>query len=339
MKSILIALLLSLVAVPSLFAAEVKNDLVRQEGNRLVVTYDLEGTEKEAKVAVTIIVGGKSYGAEQLHLEGDVGTVRPGKGKKVWWNVLQDFPRGLNEDVEVNISAGGGDFTDPVTGMEFVWVPGGCFQMGCDSWWSGCEYDEKPLHEVCVDGFWMGRTEVTQGQWQHIMGTNPSYFEKGANYPVEFVSWNDTQEFIRKLNRQTGKTYGLPTEAEWEYASRSGGKEEKYAGSSNLDAVAWYDDNSGSSTHPVAQKRPNGLGIYDMSGNVLEWCQDLYGDKYYGNSPRSNPRGPSSGSYRVDRGGSWLDYAGYCRSAGRRGHAPGYRNRRLGVRLVLRAGQ
>ena len=200
-----------------MFAAEVKNDLVRQEGNRLVVTYDLEGTEKEAKVAVTIIVGGKSYGADQLHLEGDVGTVRPGKGKRVWWNVLQDFPRGLNSDIEVNVSAGGGDFRDPTTGMEFVWVPGGCYKMG-GTFGDGLP-DEKPLHEACVDGFWMGRTEVTQGQWQQIMGSNPSFFKKGADYPVEMVSWNDIQEFIQKLTCQSGKGYRLPSDAEWEYAA------------------------------------------------------------------------------------------------------------------------
>ena len=161
----------------------------------------------------------------------------------------------------------------------------------------------------------MGRTEVTQGQWEKIMGSNPSHFKKGTNYPVEQVSWNDIQEFILKLSNQSGKSYRLPTEAEWEYAARSGGKEEKYAGGSNLDAVAWYDGNSGNSTHPVAQKRPNGLGIYDMSGNVWEWCQDWYGEKYYGNSPHSNPTGPLSGSDRVYRGGGCGLDSGGVRSA------------------------
>jgi len=344
MKSFIVASLLTLFAVPTLFAAEVKNDRVRQEGNRLVVTYDLEGTEKESKVSVTIKIGEKAFGADQLHLEGDVGTVRPGKGKKIWWNVLQDFPRGLNDDVEVNVTAGGGDFTDPVTGMEFVWVPGGCYQMGCGSWQSDCMDEEKPVHEVCVDGFWMGKTEVTQGQWQQIMDDNPadntSIFKNTENYPVEEVSWNDTQEFLQKMTRKSGKNYRLPTEAEWAYAARSGGKEEKYASGSNDDAVAWHDGNSGNHTHPVAQKLPNGLGIYDMIGNVWEWCQDWYGDKYYGNSPRNNPRGPFLGSDRVSRGGSWKYYRDWPRRlAFRNSFRPDKRYPFLGFRLVLPAGQ
>ncbi|MDD2320945.1 MAG: formylglycine-generating enzyme family protein [Geobacteraceae bacterium] len=342
MKSFIVASLLTLFAVPTLFAAEVKNDLVRQEGNRLVVTYDLEGTEQEAKVAVTIKAGGKTYGADQFHLEGDVGTVRPGKGKKIWWNVLQDFPRGLHSDIEVTVSAGGGEFRDPSTGMEFVWVPGGCFQMGCGSWQRDkCAYDEEPLHEVCVDGFWMGKTEVTQGQWKKIMDDNPSYntslFKNTDNYPVEKVNWNDIQEFIRKLKQQTGKKYALPTEAEWEYAARSGGKDEKYAGSGSIDAVGWSYGNS--DTHPVAQKRANGLGLYDMSGNVWELCQDWYAKDYYSNSPRHNPEGPSSGPALVERGGGYS--SGACTTTNRGYHGGAfYRSSyELGFRLVLRANQ
>ncbi|MDB4444681.1 PEGA domain-containing protein, partial [bacterium] len=154
---------------------------------------------------------------------------------------------------------------ESVTGMEFVWVPGGCYEMGCGSWTSDCDGDEKPVHEVCVDGFWMGKYEVTQGQWKLVMGSNPSHFKKGDNYPVELVSWNDAKGFKRKLSSMNrGKyTFRLPTEAEWEYACRSGGQPEEYAGGSDVDRVGWYLDNSGHSTHPVGTKTANGLGIYD----------------------------------------------------------------------------
>lgn len=167
--------------------------------------------------------------------------------------------------------------------------------------------DEKPAHEVCVDDFYMGKYDVTQGQWQVVMGNNPSLFKDcGDNCPVEMVSWIDAQEFISKLNKRSGeKKYRLPTEAEWEYAARSGGKREKYAGSDDVDSVAWCGSNSDRTTHPVGTKSPNGLGIYDMNGNVWQWVQDWYAANYYGKSARKNPRGPGSGSDRVMRGGSW----------------------------------
>ncbi len=208
-------------------------------------------------------------------------------------------------------SRAGQTWRDLVTGMEFVWVPGGCFQMGSNSGGS----DEKPVHKVCVDGYWMGKYEVTQGQWHKIMGNNPSYFQKGDNYPVEKVSWDDCRKFIKKLKARSGKDFRLPTEAEWEYACRSGGRDEKYSGGSDVDRVAWYSSNSGSSTHAVGGKAANGLGLYDMSGNVLEWCSDWYGKNYYKNSPRQNPQGSGSGSDRVLHGGSWDDFPWGVRSA------------------------
>ena len=168
------------------------------------------------------------------------------------------------------------------------------------------------------------------------MGSNPSRF-KGANRPVERVSWDDCQTFIRKLNAMTGKTFRLPTEAEWEYAARGGNKSNgyKYSGGNTLGNVAWYGDNSGSGTHDVKTKSPNELGIYDMSGNVWEWCQDWYGKDYYSSSPQSNPQGPSSGSSRVRRGGSWFDNATYCRVAYRFSYTPTNTNYYLGFRLAL----
>ena len=214
-----------------------------------------------------------------------------------------------------------------------VKVQGGCFQMG-DTFGDGYS-SEKPVHEVCLSSAYrIGKYEVTQGQWQKIMGSNPSHFSScGDNCPVETVGWEDVQEFIRRLNSQTGKRYRLPTEAEWEYAARSGGKAEKYSGGDNPDAVAWYDGNSGSKTHPAGQKQSNGLGLYDMSGNVWEWVSDWYGA--YPSGRQQDPPGPSGGSRRVCRGGSWGSDPGLVRAAYRANFDdPGLRDSDLGFRLV-----
>ena len=228
---------------------------------------------------------------------------------------------------------------EPHTGMEFVWVPGGCFEMGCGDWDDECRTNELPVREICLDGFWIGKYEVTQGQWQKVMGSNPSNFKKGDNYPVEEVSWNDTQEYIRRLNSQSSASgFRLPTEAEWEYACRGGGRKEKYCGGNSAGRVAWYKDNSRGTTHPVGRKDPNALGIYDMSGNVWEWVSDWYDGNYYSVSPRDNPQGPETGSYRVYRGGSWFPLARFCRAAYRRYDGPGYWIS-IGFRLVLSPGQ
>jgi len=186
--------------------------------------------------------------------------------------------------------------------IDMVAVKGGCFQMG--------DVEDKTLHEVCVSNFLMGKYEVTQGQWQAVMGSNPSrYSSCGSDCPVDQVSWNDTQEFIARLNAKGGRQYRLPTEAEWEYAARSGGKNEKYAGGNDVDSVAWYGRNSGKRPHKVGTKQANGLGIYDMSGNVWEWVSDCYLCDYYKNSPKNNPEGPKCDLRRVLRGGSWFNTA------------------------------
>jgi formylglycine-generating enzyme required for sulfatase activity len=223
--------------------------------------------------------------------------------------------------------------------MEFVFVKGGCFQMG-NTFGDG-EPDEKPVHEVCVDDFYMGKYEVTQGQWQTVMGANPSYFKEcGVNCPVEQVSWNDVQEFISRLNQRSGKRFRLPTEAEWEYGARSGGKREKWSGTSRegkLGQYAWYDGNSAGRTHRVGEKRPNGLGLHDMTGNVWEWCSDWYGENYYRGRPRNNPKGPDNGSSRVLRGGSWGNSPRYMRAADRYEDIPTDRGGNYGFRLGLSA--
>lgn len=198
--------------------------------------------------------------------------------------------------------------------------------------------NEKPVHTVCVSDFYLGKYEVTQGQWKKVMGANPSSFKSSDDYPVETVSWNDAQEFIRKLNQMSGKNYRLPTEAEWEYAARSGGKKERWARTSNkyeLGEYAWGKANSGNQTHPVGQKKPNDLGFYDMSGNLYEWVNDWYNEDYYKNSPKNNPQGPDRGSERVLRGGGWGSGARNERAAFRSKHNPAYRANFTGFRLGM----
>ena len=217
-----------------------------------------------------------------------------------------------------------------------VYVKGGTFTMGTTSeQGNDADSDEKPAHQVTLSSFSIGKYEVTQEEWKAVMGSNPSKF-KGAKRPVEQVSWDDCQKFIRKLNQLTGKQFRLPTEAEWEYAARGGDRSRayKYAGSNHIGSVAWSYNNSGD-THPVGQKQANELGLYDMSGNVWEWCQDWYGENYYGSSPSQNPKGPSTGSVRVLRGGSCWCGAGYCRVSSRVNFAQGIRSSDLGLRLAL----
>lgn len=228
-----------------------------------------------------------------------------------------------------------GSRTFTVNGVKFTMVPveGGTFTMGATSeQGSDAEEDEKPAHKVTLSDYYIGQTEVTQALWEAVMGSNPSFFE-GDNLPVEQVSWNDCQVFIQKLNQLTGKQFRLPTEAEWEYAARGGRKSQgyKYAGGNNIGSVAWYTGNSGIETHPIGTKQANELGIYDMSGNVYEWCSDWYGD--YTSSSQSDPQGPSSGSGRVGRGGDYGSSAGYCRVSNRYGILPGCRGDNLGLRL------
>ena len=218
--------------------------------------------------------------------------------------------------------------------FEMVYVEGGTFDMGATSeQGNDADSDEYPVHRVTLSGYYIGMYEVTQELWEAVMGSNPSHF-KGAQNPVEQVSWNDCQNFIKKLNSLTGRTFRLPTEAEWEYAARGGNQSRhyKYSGSNNIFDVAWHERNTGG-THAVGTKTANELRIYDMSGNVYEWCSDWYGG--YSAGAQTNPQGPSSGSRRVRRGGSWSDYARNCRVSNRYFNDPDYSLSFNGLRLVL----
>lgn len=215
-----------------------------------------------------------------------------------------------------------------------VYVSGGTFIMGEGGEQKG--YSNGPAHKVSLDNFQICKYEVTQALWEVVMGNNPSG-NKGDNLPVECVSWDDCQTFISRLNSLTNKTFRLPTEAEWEFAARGGKKSlgYKYSGSNNLSDVAWYNGNSDNRAHPVGLKKPNELGLYDMSGNVREWCSDWLGK--YSSSDQNNPKGPSKDlfAFRVHRGGDWDTEADGCRSTDRNGVSPGNQSPCLGFRLVL----
>jgi formylglycine-generating enzyme required for sulfatase activity len=248
-----------------------------------------------------------------------------------------NFINTLATQVGANTGGGGNNnsLTETINGVSFemVAVEGGTFQMGSTSG----ESDEQPVHSVTLSDFTIGKHEVTQGLWRAVMGSFPqapsSTYGLGDDYPVYYVSWSDVSAFISKLSELTGKAYRLPTEAEWEYAAR-GGKQSQayiYSGGNDISNVAWYDGNSGSRTHSVGLKAPNELGIYDMSGNVWEWCYDWYGT--YPTSAQTNPVG-ASGSYRVIRGGRWSSSANNCRVAYRNSYPPGDRIYSVGFRLA-----
>lgn len=357
MKILFLLIFLSFLPIHAHAAERIQNARTFQQGNRVTVEYDLTG-DKPAEVRVSLKAKGESFSADKLHLEGDYGkNVSPGR-KRLVWNVLQDYPRGFSGEYVWDISAGGGGGSDPVTGMEFVAVPGGCFQMG-DTFGDGIAKEEKPVHEVCVDGFSMGKYEVTNAQYRRF---KPGYSSgdykgnslNGDNQPVVNVSWNDAVEYAGWLSRQSGKTYRLPTEAEWEYAARGGTSTRNYWGNGKDDACSYANvhdltskrafsdftwehhncDDGYAVTAPVGSFRPNAFGLYDMMGNAWEWTGDWFDSSYYGNSPRNNPQGPSSGSNRVNRGGSWNNKPAFVRASIRNHNTPVYRYNILGFRLV-----
>ena len=301
----------------------ISNVRARQEGLEVIITYDMAGqlqSGDEIKVVYSTD-GGRNYKSIS-GAEGDIGkNVKTGTGREISF-FANDALSGKNAKFKVGTIS---EFTP--TGM--VYVAGGTFQMGSNSG----DSDEKPVHTVTVSSFYMDKTEVTQAEYRKVMGKNPSYFSGCDDCPVERVSWHDANEYAKKVGKR------LPTEAEWEYAARGGNKSKgyKYAGSKSIGSVAWYSSNSGSKTHSVGQKQPNELGIYDMSGNVWEWCSDRYSDSYYRTSPKNDPQGPNSGSSRVLRGGSWYNLVYFCRVAVRNWVFPDYWYDYSGFRCVSSA--
>ena len=320
--------------------SEIKKTITIKEGETLSVNEKLQ-TGKEISISTD------QYG-DKIYVDGNYVGISPITSTLSYGtHIIKAERNGKTVSKTINVVQSGGDSsvkltffgnqTFTVNGVSFtmIAVEGGTFQMGATSeQGSVAESDEKPVHSVTLSDYYIGETEVTQELWTAVMGNNPSYY-KGNNKPVEQVSWNDCQKFITKLNQLTGKNFRLPTEAEWEYAARGGKKSlgYKYSGSDIAGVVARYEGNSGSKTHDVKTKQANELGIYDMSGNVWEWCQDWYGD--YSSSSQTNPIGPSSGSDRVLRGGGWDSDARGCRVSYRNPYNPDYRYFSIGFRLVL----
>ncbi len=244
-------------------------------------------------------------------------------------------------------------WVEPETGMEFVWVQAGCFEMGCIDWGRQCNPNEYPVHKVCLDGFWIGRYPVTQKQWLRIFKENPSFFQGNTDHPVENVSWHDAGKYIDELNGLEGReVFRLLTEAEWEYACRNNERPMNYSGSMDPEEVAWHRGNSGSSTRPVGSRMPNKLGLFDMSGNVFEWVRDVYDEEAYGRHNLHNPVAdtglgaaydrylpiiePYMGgdSLRVVRGGSWRHPSTAARCSSRYSQVASTRQNYLGFRIA-----
>ncbi len=282
--------------------------------------------------------GGKTWSQPLSHVSGDVGKQVKAGNNTIYWDALADYDKIVGSNICFKILTQGGDVrTITIKGVSFtmIRVEGGTFTMGATPEQESEACDEKPIHQVTLSDYYISQTEVTQALWQAVMGSNPSYY-KGNNLPVHTISWDDCQTFIRKLSSLTGLRFTLPTEAQCEYAARGGKKSNryKYAGSNSIGQVAWYEDNSNSKPHTVATKQPNELGLYDMSGNVWEWCKDWHAWSY-SSAAQTNPIGVSSGVLRVHRGGGSNCVAKSCQISYRGKNDPWYKGKFYGLRLVL----
>lgn len=305
---------------------KISNIRAEQRGQEIVVFYTLETTSPCEVSLLLSQDSGATWGSPLKNVSGDVGKNISAGENKITWKVLDEQEYLVGDKMKFKVIAIDKKSFEP----EMVFVEGGAFEMGSEAG----DSDEKPVHSVTLSSFNIGKYEVTQAQWRSIMGNNPSHFSGCDDCPVETVSWNDVQDFIRKLNAQTGKNYRLPTEAEWEYAAK-GGKQSRgyiYSGSNHLNSVAWYYGNSKGKTHAVGRKQANELGIYDMTGNVWEWCFGWYGN--YGGYNETNAIGPSSADKAL-RGGSCYFDADYCRTSSRILYYPVDWYEYYGFRLVL----
>lgn len=326
MIKLVFVLLLSVFTAVCSFGQTVSNVDAYQEGKNIIITYDIDKAGLVSDVYCSTD-GGRTWGEPLKQVNGDVNKQVPAGAHRIVWDVLSEREKLAGANICFKVVVNSFKFTVNGVSFEMVRVEGGTFRMGATYEQKGdAESDEMPVHSVTLSSYYIGKTEVTQALWQAVMGSNPSYF-KGADLPVENVSWDDCQEFIQKLNRLTGRNFRLPTEAEWEFACRGGNNSRgyKYSGSNKLDSVGWYEGNSGNQTHPVGTKAPNELGIYDMSGNVWEWCSDWYAD-YTSDSETDR---------RVDRGGSWYGTARGCRSSIRDNVDQWCYSDNLGLRLAL----
>ncbi len=379
-KIIILLIIFSLLFITKTFAVEVRNTGYIKQGSYIIFSYDLyaEDNEEDAIVFFTLKIGNKIYSPDKLHIKGDFGKLKIGKEKKIIWNAIKDFPLGIPPFFDYQITAAGKTFKDPFTGMQFVRVRGGCFEMG-DFFGDG-DSNERPVHEVCVDDFYMGKYEVTIKEFKKFINEtnylteaekgngcnvfinkrwvndpnanwkNPGFLQDEL-HPVVCISWNDVLAFIEWLRKNTLINYRLPTEAENEYAARSGGKKYKYSwGDASLSGnvadesakrqfADWtvfegYDDGY-VFTAPVGNYKPNELGLYDMTGNVFEWTLDWYGEKFYKESPLNNPKGPLVGTLRTLRGGSWNNGPWGSRVSFRGRYEPNIGYNDIGFRLVI----
>jgi formylglycine-generating enzyme required for sulfatase activity len=224
----------------------------------------------------------------------------------------------------------GETWREPNTGIEFVYIPAGCFDMGLDD---TAEKDELPVHKVCVKAFMLSRYEITQEQYRKVTTLKPSEFA-GGDLPVEQVSWDDAQLFVREMNRVSGQRFSLPSESQWEYACRAGGQHSTYCGQGFLAQLAWGEGNADYHPHPVGKKKANAWNLYDMSGNVREWVEDCYGDSYSGAPADGSPVQRAECPLRVQRGGAWIDNPQAARAANRSGVISAQRNGLTGFRLA-----
>jgi len=313
-------------------AASLKNEKVFQQGNDVIFQFDIQGSKNENVVVdLTLTIGGKKYSEKNLSISGNTGKTKAGNGKKITWDVLKDFPQGYTGDIEWSL-----DIRKNIAGLMSM-IKGDCFSMGDSQGDPGT--DNKLVHKVCISDYYVGKSEVTVGEFRSFVDAtkyqtdaekgsgcfifskdtwgidpdrnwkNPGYAQEDDN-PVVCVSWNDATAFLEWKSSKTGTPHRLPTEAEWEYAARSGGKDDKWSGTGDrgaLDSYCWFSKNSRNSVHAVGMKEPNGYEVYDMSGNVWEWVNDWYADNYYNYSQSDNPQGPEEGMMKVMRGGSWFE--------------------------------